>query len=99
MAKPDGGCAFPIMPYTRPSGDYDCGASGMSLRDYFAGQALPHTTINFLAKVYSKGNKEPNVVEMPPFEFGDEVRMKLVKWEAEYAYALADAMIEARLKK
>jgi len=36
---------------------------------------------------------------MPPFEFGDEVRMKLVKWEAEYAYALADAMIEARLKK
>lgn len=42
--KDDGGFAFPHSIAVAPSGDvytsYDSGGRGMSLRDYFAGQAL-----------------------------------------------------------
>ncbi len=36
----DGGPAFPVPPFTQPNGDFDWGRDGMSLREYFAGQAL-----------------------------------------------------------
>jgi len=41
MSTPkDGGSAFPMPPFNCPNGDTDWGNSGMSLRDWFAGQAL-----------------------------------------------------------
>ena len=47
MAKSDGGPAFPFTPNPQPRNsdgpwtqDWDCGESGMTLRDWFAGQAL-----------------------------------------------------------
>ena len=41
MSAPnDGGPAFPIPDRSFPNGETQWGASGMSLRDYFAGQAL-----------------------------------------------------------
>lgn len=39
MAKPDGGTAFPRPYIPTPSGDVSY-RDGMTLRDYFAGQAL-----------------------------------------------------------
>lgn len=48
MAKDDGGPAFPIPPQT--NGDHDWNrAGGMSLRDYFAAQALPAVIAAYLA--------------------------------------------------
>ena len=40
--KPNGGFAFPANAFTMPNGDFDWGRDGMTLRDYFAGQALSH---------------------------------------------------------
>jgi hypothetical protein len=46
MTKPDGGPAFPVATHERPDGlialvsDLDPNGNGMTLRDYFAGQAL-----------------------------------------------------------
>lgn len=37
----DGGPAFPVPDFTYPSGQTQYGTQGMSLRDWFAGQALP----------------------------------------------------------
>ena len=38
MTKPDGGQAFPTV---HPSGMYDYRLQGMTLRQWYAGQALP----------------------------------------------------------
>jgi hypothetical protein len=38
--KNDGGPAFPISDVYFPNGEIQFGMAGMSLRDYFAGQAL-----------------------------------------------------------
>lgn len=36
----DGGAAFPMAPYTSPRGDFEWGASGMTLRQWYAGLAM-----------------------------------------------------------
>ena len=36
----DGGSAFPIADTVHPTGQVQYGANGMTLRDYFAGQAI-----------------------------------------------------------
>jgi hypothetical protein len=36
----DGGPAFPVQPYSSTSTQWSDGSEGMTLRDYFAGQAL-----------------------------------------------------------
>jgi hypothetical protein len=38
----DGGPAFPSPDFIHPNGQIQFGTFGMSLRDYFAGQALNH---------------------------------------------------------
>ena len=38
--RDDGGQAYPTPHYSTPNGDIACGSSGLSLRDYFAGQVL-----------------------------------------------------------
>lgn len=40
MKKPEGGAAFPRPLSKISSEEIDCGAEGMTLRDYFAAQAM-----------------------------------------------------------
>jgi hypothetical protein len=40
MTTDDGGAAFPFASEYHPSGIFQYGSNGMTLRDYFAGQAL-----------------------------------------------------------
>ena len=63
----DRGPAFPLQPASMPEMHY----TGMSLRDWFAGQAL--------ANVYAFNERDADRV-------------------AEYAYEVADAMIEHSMK-
>lgn len=42
--KNDGGSAYPVAAFVEPSGEFNWGDSGMSLRDYFAAAALPCAT-------------------------------------------------------
>lgn len=69
----DGGPAFPATSGETTDGHRYYGADGMSLRDWFAGQALA-----FLAHPARRG------VSFEP------------KGDAEFAYAVADAMLAAR---
>ncbi len=69
----DGGPAFPEAIAVGPSGDVYPGFSGMSLRDWFAGQAA---AAEISAWENSTEGHEANI--------------------ARRAYALADAMLEAR---
>lgn len=80
MAKDTGGSAFPNVPSegTDAFDNWDC---GMTLRDYFAGQALA-ATIQATA-----GSDEVNAMA---------TRVKGGALEAKAAYAWADAMLEAR---
>lgn len=72
----DGGPAF-------PSTGSESGPDGMSLRDYFAGQALPA----MVAIVNKSSSLHPDATPA-------EVYAKA----AEHAYAMADAMIAVRYK-
>lgn len=82
--KDDGGPAFPNTVETRLGGD------GMSLRDWFAGQALQFTSSvkegaiddSILTRLFGKDRTDIT---------GREVAAAL-------AYELADAMLEARRK-
>lgn len=86
MTKADGGPAFPVLgaiseqiaPNMYSAGP---GATGMSLRDYYAGQALA-----------GMGTWWPNT---PPGQMLHEAQ-DIQRVRAEYAYAQADAMLEAR---
>lgn len=75
----DGGPAFPTEPNTQP-GFYL--HHGMSLRDYFAGQALPAVIV-----VTSEGNHRPIMRD------GERTIAPAI---ARDAYEMADAMLAAR---
>jgi hypothetical protein len=78
--KDDGGPAFPD-----PTGDY-VGREGMSLRDWFAGQAM-----SACAAAY------PNVKEWQLKKwFGDRSGIYAEEVIARMAYEVADAMLKAR---
>lgn len=82
MSKEDGGPAFPIsLP-----GFGDNGASGMSLRDWFAGQALTALLTDDRGAPF----KHPNT-NQPAKSFE-----KNCHFEASVAYRYADAMLKAR---
>jgi hypothetical protein len=89
----NGGPAFPHMKRPRP--DFGSGVSetftdgGMSLRDWFAGQALPAVITATAA-----GQHHPI-----PLYTGKGDNPKLEAAIARDAYAMADAMIEARKVK
>ncbi len=67
--KDNGGTAFPMPPVMRHNGDLTKSSGGMTLRDWFAGQALSNK--------YAETETDPNKA-------------------AEWAYQIADAMLEAR---
>lgn len=74
----DGGPAFPVPQVT------GTGSRGMSLRDWFAGQALEGL---FAAEANPRTG-----VEVEPFN------SKHCPWFAQLAYELADAMLKERSK-
>jgi hypothetical protein len=83
----DGGPAFPVItPDTEGYANVPI-SGGMTLRDYFAGQALNSLTVTALAN-----EKSDRGVWSPE-------SMTLVSWEdrvAEVSYKLADAMLSRR---
>lgn len=88
MIKDYGGAAFPVTPPLDPrggsAGGYPYAESGMFLRDWFAGQALP----GVLAACSGMLDGEPAA-----YANGHCNQV----W-ADRAYALADAMLRARAK-
>jgi len=46
----DGGSAFPLAASTMPNGEYQWQEHGMSLRDWFAGQALAQIGNEYVAR-------------------------------------------------
>ena len=83
MNEHDGGPAFPIASFTQPNGEFAWGSDGMSLRDYFAAQALAvfnHVSLKAIHDEARAQNTEPPVLI------------------AGAAYGLADAMLKERDK-
>jgi hypothetical protein len=81
--KPDGGAAF-ARPYNQSGHTFSSGQEGMSLRDWFAGQALPSlisATINEALKALE--GKDPK-------EYIGHISIM--------AYQFSDAMIAEREK-
>ena len=59
MTKDTGGQAFPSQGFTNPQTNITfIGASGMTLRDYFAGQAL----VSLMPIAQEKGKKEKRLI-------------------------------------
>jgi 5,10-methylenetetrahydrofolate reductase len=87
MKIEDGGAAFPITsPYN--------GRAGMSLRDWFAGQALAGLLADGTQRLVAKAFKDADKF----FEFRDPLeKASIVNVQiALGAYGIADAMIAAR---
>jgi len=84
--KNDGGPAFPVKrePYQEPFGGntFDPSTPGMSLRDWFAGQALAA-----MGESVMVAGKD---ADMDPYEASAVLALA--------SYAIADAMIEERSK-
>lgn len=98
MSNPidDGGPAFPRDTKWNTDGT-PCqnGARGMSLRDWFAGQAI-HTAWADLARSEDAG--EGDTVGTYELTAGDDV-FTCAKYTAIRAYEIADAMLAARKEK
>lgn len=79
MSKDDGGPAFSLMHPTQP----EFSNSGMSLRDWFAGQVIVglHCSPDVLRALNKAATKNA---------------MKFQDIAAAHAYSIADAMLEAR---
>ena len=95
----DGGPALPTADAYHPSGQIAYGRKGMSLRDWFAGQALA-AFVTAHSKDMHKQAMEDGVSQseetyLPKF-FGEAGFWDSVP---QAAYALADAMIAERGKK
>ena len=82
MDKPTGGSAFPIP----PSGEFE-GFSGMTLRDWFAGQVI--ATLSDI---------NPNLPDNPAPASGWPSPVDLMQRRAAWAYLQADAMLAERSK-
>ena len=87
--RKDGGLAFPGVRYERTGSLAgkpvygDVSYPGMTLRDYFAGQALA-----------SLGDWTPNADDHSPPDWTDMAALR--QRRAEWSYAMADAMLAAR---
>jgi hypothetical protein len=86
MADIYDGPAFPTSVAADSLGGLNYGESGMSLRDWFAGQALARIDIA------DAHDEEPETLPT-------ETLMLWIEWQARYAYAVADAMLKAREEK
>lgn len=91
MKKPDGGPAFP-QPYEERF-DYT-GQGGMSLRDYFAGQAMAA----YVSKLPIARQENTPAVVPTPLTMSEQAGDAVIKAVADVAYRYADAMIAERLK-
>lgn len=79
-SRPDGGPAFPRQEHTvdyHGAEQYFVGAEGMSLRDWFAGQAMTGWLATYGDAAHPAATGNARVI-------------------AEYAYAIADAMLTER---
>ena len=87
----DGGPAFPASPTYGPNGDLyrpaDIGCEGMTLRDWFAGQALSGSLASQTAESHWAFQALPNGI-------GNDTGA--LTGIARLSYDLADAMIAAR---
>lgn len=85
MSKPDGGPAFPRPHSPNPHGGMDDGPEeGMSLRDWFAGQALVGWLASFDEGIAASYDSEPEAWK----EHQQEV--------AKVCFGYADAMLRER---
>lgn len=84
MSDKDGGQAFPVSLFPGPMGDLHAGEPGMTLRDWFAGQALAGLMANGFAM---QSAYEENVA---PSIFGAEL--------VRLSYQAADTMLAERTK-
>jgi len=83
MSKEDGGQAFPVPASYSVTGDpFNGEKSGMSLRDYFAAQALGGLLANGFAMQAAFEERTP------PHEYGSQM--------VQLAYAAADLMLAER---
>lgn len=90
----DGGSAFPVVDGYHKDGRHRGGESGMTLRDYFAGQALAQLIKREIREMRETNSK---------FEcFGDDESEEIpfhTSHIASESYAIADAMLAARERK
>lgn len=90
MSQNDGGPAFPRPGFDgddKERGDWDAGNKGMSLLDYFAGQALAGVAGGYLA---SGGDYDASLNESPADKY-DRI--------AGIAWGLADAVLAEGLRR
>ena len=78
--------AFPEQGYTRPNGEFQWPISGMTLRDFFAGQALAGLSVNQEMLLANQ-----DLIN----SFGT---IGIDKLQANKAYRRADAMLTERTK-
>lgn len=83
----DGGPAFPIPDSHYPNGQVQYGSNGMSLRDWFAGQAL------------SGMQTQWRYIELYLTSCGSGKAKDVREFMAWASYEQADAMLEARNKE
>jgi len=96
MSEPinDGGPAFPVASERTPTGEYQRGFNGMTLRDYLAGQAITGCIIHH----WKISKRDEDASEMSYFNRDGETTV-CAEMVAEDAYAIADAMIARRAER
>ena len=90
----DGGAAFPVVDGYHKDGRHRGGESGMTLRDYFAGQALAGFVGQWEKEIYEAG-----VDEISNEKRSQRVRAEWIQRAANTSYGYADAMLAARERK
>ena len=95
----DGGTAFPckmeiLVEKDKNFQKHEVFYQGMTLRDWFAGQAL----FGRLANPFIQEN-QMQAYGNALIKSGGDSALLGVRWEAEWAYRIADAMIAERSKK
>ena len=102
--KNDGGSAFPVPYLVSVNGEVqNLGATGgMSLRDWFAGQALAQM-VQIVAEIESHRRRDDEPWHSPMAKQWDDAAAacgeKTLDYTAQFCYLLADAMLAERAKR
>lgn len=67
----DGGPAFPVADTVHSSGQVQYGFNGMSLRDYFAGQALAGLEAYAGSIIFREGQTSTQLIAQASYEMAD----------------------------